>query len=271
MSGAVTRHADVSIVAAGTIGLSDDGGRVEDTHLDAAITVRGARPLARAARLALAAALSALQDDPLPTDPDPRAAVVLGTRGASLVPLAEFAQVADSQGPNRVFPMAFPNTVASVHAGYLSTLLRRSGPVLTVCGVGAGLEALLEGARMVDDGVADDVLVGVTDEVLPGPPQGCGEGAVVVRLQRTSMVSVPTHHPRHAGSRVTPPISLVSTATAAVVHDLPLLRHGTVTPVMHHGGLEKVAHLIRSGITEATVVTGLLGVRGAGSALLVPG
>lgn len=270
MTGAVHRFADVHVTGAGTVGLDPDGHPVADDELAAAITVRGARPLARAARLALAASLRALADEQrLPDEPDPRAAVVLGTRGASLLPLAEFAHVADAQGPTRVFPMSFPNTVASVHAGYLCTLLRRSGPVLTLCGPGAGLEALLEAALIVATGAADDVLAVETDEAVPGLVDGVGEGAAAVRLGRGAGWAPGAGgeaSPRH------PPLLRVrSIATGGGPDELRLGPDGPGAAPTLQGGLSDVARLAAAGLPGRLTVTGRLGVRGSAAVLLEPG
>ncbi len=268
MSGAVHRFADVCIVGAGTLGLTPGGQGVADDVLAAALTVRGARPLARAARLGLAASLVALRGQQLPAEPDPRAAITFGTRAASLLPLAQFAHVADTEGAARVFPMAFPNTVASVHAGYLATLLRRSGPALTVCGPGAGLEALLEGALLVAGDRADDVLVVMADEALPGVAAGRGEGAAVVRLARDGRLAPPDVVAEPAGRRA--PVRLLAIAAAGHPDDLPPLvppsPEGPVREVQ--GGLETVAELAVAGVPTSVVVCGPLGVRGVASVLL---
>jgi hypothetical protein len=265
----VYRFTDIVVVGTGLIGLAPEGEAVPDGELAAAITVRGARPLARAAKLALVASLRALGDEPRPSEPDPRAAVVLGTRGASLLPLAEFVGVANTQGPARVFPMAFPNTVASVHAGYLSTLLGRSGPVLTLCGSGAGLEALLEAALMIARGDADDVLACVADETLPDPTGLPGEGAAAVWLRREDETAGPLPSPATTGYR----LLAVATADRAVnlpqfvdLHDLAAT---TKTVDARSGGLEQLVDSSRDS-ARPVVLTGMLGVRGAGSALLLP-
>lgn len=269
MTGTVHRFADVCVVGAGTVGLDPHGRSVPDEALTQLITVRGARPLARAARLGLAASLLALGSDVLSSEPDPRAAITFGTRGASLLPLAEFAHVADTEGPARVFPMAFPNTVASVHAGYLATLLKRSGPALTLCGPGAGLEALLEGALLLDGGRVDDVLVVAADETLPGEASALGEGAAAVLLARCPAVLAPGAGVGHAAGRAA--ARLLAIAAADDPERLPQPAASDGERVRHlRGGLESVAHIASAAVEATVTVSGPLGVRGAASVLLAP-
>ena len=104
---------------------------VSDEELASALVLRGLRPLSRTARLAMVAAADVW---PPGTPTTPRDGVVLGSRWASSGPLADFVQVAAAQGADRVFPMAFPNTVVSVHAGYVASLLALTGPVVSACG-----------------------------------------------------------------------------------------------------------------------------------------
>ena len=114
-----------------------------------------------------------------------RDAVVLGSARSSVAPLAEFVQVAAEHGPDQVFPMAFPNTVVSVHVGYVATLLGITGPAVAVCGEHAGLEAVVEALSLLSAGRADRALAIGADSaeptVLSGDPDA-SEGAAAVRL-----------------------------------------------------------------------------------------
>jgi 3-hydroxy-3-methylglutaryl CoA synthase len=102
-----------------------------------------------------------------------------------VAPLAEFVQVAAEHGPDQVFPMAFPNTVVSVHVGYVATLLGITGPAVAVCGEHAGLEAVVEALSLLSAGRADRALAIGADAaeptVLSGEPDAA-EGAAAVRL-----------------------------------------------------------------------------------------
>jgi len=174
----------------GISGLLDAPGRaasatVADDELAAALVLRGLRPLSRTARLAMVVAADVW---PPGSAPSARAAVVLGSAWASVGPLAEFVQVAAAEGADRVFPMAFPNTVASVHAGYVATLLGLCGPNVSVCGPAAGLEAVVEGLSLLEAGRADLVLAIGADAAEPtlcAAHPDATEAAGAVRLSRT--------------------------------------------------------------------------------------
>lgn len=139
-------------------------GRVDDLLLSESLALRGLRPLSRTARLAMAVAARVL---PPASATGPGDAVVLGSSRSSVAPLAEFVQVAAELGANQVFPMAFPNTVVSVHAGYVATLLGCSGPVLAPCGEHTGLEAMVEACALLEGGRADRVLAIGADAAEP--------------------------------------------------------------------------------------------------------
>jgi hypothetical protein len=163
-------------------GLDVVPGRVPDDVLAGALTMRGLRPLSRAARLAMVAAAQVLQPGSVTGDSD---AVVLGSAWASVDPLADFVRVAAREGEDRVFPMAFPNTVVSVHAGYVGALLGLTGPVLAPCGPHSGLQAVVEGVRLLEQGRAQRVLaIGAeaSGSVVGAATPGTGEAAAALRL-----------------------------------------------------------------------------------------
>jgi hypothetical protein len=157
---------------------------IGDDALEEALRLRGLRPLSRTARLAMAVSADVWPPDLFTSSRD---AVVLGSAWASVGPLADFVQVAAAEGPRHVFPMAFPNAVASVHAGYIATLLGLSGPNISVCGEAAGLEAVLEGLALVQSGRADRVLAVGAEAAEPtvraARPEA-SEAAGAVRLSR---------------------------------------------------------------------------------------
>lgn len=164
----------------GVVGVT--GGRVDDALLGEALAMRGLRPLSRSARLAMVAAAEVF---PPGTPAGPRDAIVFGSAWSSLGPLADFVQVAADLGADRVFPMAFPNTVVSVHAGYVATLLGITGPTVSVCGEHAGLEAVVEALSLLRSGRADRVLALAADAAEPvvavARPMA-GEASAAVRL-----------------------------------------------------------------------------------------
>ena len=157
-------------------------GLVSDELLASSLTLRGLRPLSRTARLAMVAAAAVWPPDSANGLVD---AVVLGSARSSVAPLAEFVQVAAEHGPDQVFPMAFPNTVVSVHVGYVATLLGITGPAVAVCGEHAGLEAVVESLSLLSAGRSDRALALGADAaeptVLSGDPDAA-EGAAAVRL-----------------------------------------------------------------------------------------
>lgn len=158
-------------------------GPVADELLASSLTLRGLRPLSRTARLAMVAAAAAWPPDS--SSSDGRDAVVLGSARSSVAPLAEFVQVAAEHGPDQVFPMAFPNTVVSVHVGYVATLLGITGPAVAVCGEHAGLEAVVEALSLLSSGRADRALALGADAAEPtvlAGDTGAAEGAAAVRL-----------------------------------------------------------------------------------------
>ncbi len=174
----------------GSFGAAPASGRVPDDVLHGALQMRGLRPLSRTARLAMVACADALGTAGIPVAAA-RCAIVLGTRWASVDPLAAFVQVAAEQGPDRVFPMAFPNTVLSVHAGQLAALLGPTGPNLTLCGPNAGLDALTEASRLLLTGRSDAALAVGADALDPTVLAGLapdgptpGEAAVALLLER---------------------------------------------------------------------------------------
>ena len=157
-------------------------GPVSDELLASSLTLRGLRPLSRTARLAMVAAAAVWPPDSANGLVD---AVVLGSARSSVAPLAEFVQVAAEHGPDQVFPMAFPNTVVSVHVGYVATLLGITGPAVAVCGEHAGLEAVVEALSLLSAGRSDRALALGADAAEPTVRSGdpdAAEGAAAVRL-----------------------------------------------------------------------------------------
>ena len=245
-------------------GRSEEG-RVSDEALAGALTMKGLRPLSRTARLAMVTAAHVWPTSSgSRTDASGRDATVLGSRWASATPLAEFVAVAAAEGPDRVFPMAFPNTVASVHAGYVATLLGLTGPVVSLCGAGAGLESALEALSLLDAGRADRVLVVAADAaeapVALARPDA-REASCALRLTRE----------HEAGS----PARVTGWWVAASEKQLPHRRTVEMPDVGDcgaAGGLldlcAAVARVQRSG--EPEVVVGACGVRGAAAVRLEP-
>ena len=160
------------------------------------VKLRGMRPLSRASQFGCIAAAAALDvPSALPFDSDDLG-VVLGTRWGSIEPLAEFDRSAALNGPHLVNPAQFPNVVVNAHAGYLGVLFGLAGPNVTLCGAGAGMEAIVHAIDLLDLGRADALLAGGAEALgrtlLHGqahsgaldrgdPP---GEGAALLLLSR---------------------------------------------------------------------------------------
>lgn len=180
MKAFVTAVAAFGPGGAGLDGVTD--GCIDDDALAGALTLRGLRPLSRTARLAMVAAAGVL---PPGSPTGPGDGVVLGSAWSSTGPLADFVQVAAEHGPAGVFPMAFPNTVVSVHPGHVATLLGLGGPSVAVCGEHAGLEAALEAVSLLERGRAERVLALAADAAEPvvraARPEA-SEGACALRL-----------------------------------------------------------------------------------------
>lgn len=160
-------------------------GSVPDVTLAGALTMRGLRPLSRTARLAMVVAAQVLPPGSPTRDDD---GVVLGSAWSSVGPLATFVQVAAEHGPDQVFPMAFPNTVVSVHAGYVATLLGCRGPALSVCGEHAGFEAVVEGLSLLENRRAERVLAiaaEAAESVVTAARPEAGEAAAALRIAAT--------------------------------------------------------------------------------------
>jgi hypothetical protein len=177
------------IVVVGSGFLVPNGGPIAH-HLG----MRGLRPLSRASLLGCVAAATALgyPDDPPGTGE--RRGVVLGTRWASLDPLFDFERSAAVDGPALVNPSHFPNVVVNVHAGYIAILFGLAGPNVTLCGPGAGLEAIAHAIDMLSLGRADYVLAGgveaVGDALRQERGSDAGEGAAFLLLAREAEAPV---------------------------------------------------------------------------------
>ena len=252
----------------GPSGFSPSGlgppGLVTDELLASSLTLRGLRPLSRTARLAMVAAAAVWP--PSDSSLEARDAVVLGSARSSVAPLAEFVQVAAEHGPDQVFPMAFPNTVVSVHVGYVATLLGITGPAVAVCGEHAGLEAVVEALALLSAGRADRALALGADAaeptVLSGDPDAA-EGAAAVRLssvrESTCLAEVTDFWTATTYDNLPPGVRL---AAESMVAD-------------HFGAASGAAHVAAAALAVASdghprTVAGPSGVRGVAAVRLEP-
>lgn len=126
---------------------------------------RRAAKMDRLGRHACVAALLALRDAALDPLPDrPRVGLVAGTLFGGLEACLSFHSELLAYGPN---PATFPNTAHNVAAGQVAIRLGVQGPVMTIVGPAAGLDAVVAGARWIAAGRADVVLAGGFDRWLP--------------------------------------------------------------------------------------------------------
>lgn len=176
-------------------------GAIEEFDPARYVKVRGMRPLSRAGQLGCVAAAAALRfPEPLPFERDD-VGVVLGTRWGSVEPLVEFDRSAAIDGPHLVNPAQFPNVVVNAHAGYIGLLFGLAGPNITLCGGGAGLEAIVQAVDLLDLGRADAVLAGGVEALgrtllhgqarcgafERGDPPGEGAGMLLLSRQHTHL------------------------------------------------------------------------------------
>lgn len=137
--------------------------------LSALVPPRQARRMSPPARYAAAAAKLALDraglDDPTA---HARTAVVVGTAfGPSSVTEQLLRQIL-RLGPDQASPAAFTESVASAAASQVALLWKARGPSLAITQREASdLLALGEGARLLEHGRADRVLVLVVEEMIP--------------------------------------------------------------------------------------------------------
>jgi len=125
------------------------------------------RRLDRASRLAVTAAAEALAMARVSPPESAEVGVVLGTMSAGCAPLRRLVATLFREGPDAVSPLDFPFTVHNAAAGQCAILHGLKGPNLTTCRMEAsGLDAILQGARLVADGVCETVLAGGVDEVV---------------------------------------------------------------------------------------------------------
>lgn len=95
-----------------------------------------------------------------------RLPVVWGTAFGELVPTGRFLDRLFTEGPKRVSPLAFQNSVYNAPVGHLSIALGLRGPSETLSAGGAtGLAALLRGAQILRSGAASAVLVVAGDDL----------------------------------------------------------------------------------------------------------
>jgi 3-oxoacyl-[acyl-carrier-protein] synthase II len=144
----------------------------ECTHFDVTkygIDVREAKRLDRFAQFGLAASVTAVKDSGLDfSKEDPfRAGVIIGSGIGGIETLEEQNKILNTRGPSRVSPFTVPRLMVNAASGNVSILFRINGPntaVATACAT--GLNAVGDGVRLVQQGLADVMIAGGAEAAL---------------------------------------------------------------------------------------------------------
>ena len=109
-----------------------------------------------------------------------RIGLVLGCAWAGQLGMIGFANEVREQSARFVSPIHFPQTVGNYIAGALARGYGIRGPNVTLANdVACGLEAVIEGAALLESGVADVVFAGGTDRLSPELAGALAEPQVV--------------------------------------------------------------------------------------------
>lgn len=129
-----------------------------------------ARRLDQLGMLVLASSRMALQDAGLTvtrTDGE-RVGMVFGTFTGPLETVAKLTETIGTQGPDRVNPRLFPNSVMNAAAGHACLSLQLRGPLSTLAtGCASGVAGLGYAADLIRTGEADAMLAVSADELTP--------------------------------------------------------------------------------------------------------
>lgn len=97
-----------------------------------------------------------------------RTGLILGCGLAGQMGMLQFADEVRAQSPRFVSPIHFPQTVGNYIAGALSRAFDLRGPNLTLAGgIGSGLDAVGEAARIIRAGDADLIFAGGVEVLSP--------------------------------------------------------------------------------------------------------
>jgi len=141
----------------------------DDTHM-AFIDRSYARRLDQLGRLVMSASRMALADAGVPvTLADcERIGMVFGTFTGPLETVSTLTETIGSQGPHKVNPRLFPNSVMNAAVGHACLSLNVRGPLSTLAsGCASGLTGLGYAVDLVADGEADVMLAVSADELTP--------------------------------------------------------------------------------------------------------
>jgi beta-ketoacyl-acyl-carrier-protein synthase II len=128
-----------------------------------------ARRLARSAQIALAAAMTAVEDAGLPdTMPQPeRSAVYFGTGIGGLDVFEESNRVFHTKGYSRVNPFSLPGTLPNMPAYAIGRQFQCLGPNFTITTACAtSTQAIGEASELIRRGAADIVITGGTEAMI---------------------------------------------------------------------------------------------------------
>ena len=167
--------------------------------------------------------------------PPERVGLVLGCALAGQLGMIEFANEVRAQTPRFVSPIHFPQTVGNYIAGALARGFQVRGPNSTIaCGVASGLDAIVEGCRLVSTGRAEVVIAGGTNQLSPElaealtePGSHLSEGACLFTLESKA----------RAGARGVSPMA-------------------TVVQTERMGGMAELEHRTGGGILSGTTAAG---------------
>ncbi|TAK25688.1 MAG: beta-ketoacyl-[acyl-carrier-protein] synthase II [Chloroflexota bacterium] len=131
-------------------------------YLDA----KTARRLERFAQFAVAVVTQALADARLIVDEHnaERIGIVMNTGGGGVVKVVDEARVEAERGPDRVSPLFVPMMMPNIGACQASISSGIRGPVMTATAAcAAGIQAIVDGWRLLRNGEADVVIAGATE------------------------------------------------------------------------------------------------------------
>jgi len=130
-----------------------------------------ARRLERFAQSAVAASQQALDDAGLTIDESnaDRIGVAMNTGGGGVAKVHDETLVYEERGPDRVSPLFVPMMMPNIGACQVSIMTGARGPVLTsTAACAAGVQAIVDGWRLIRLGEADAVIAGASESALIG-------------------------------------------------------------------------------------------------------
>lgn len=127
------------------------------------------RRVSRSSQMALAATVQAIEDAGLPEPlPQPkRAGIVYGTAIGGLESFVDGIEILNTRGLRYVSPFVLPGGIPNLSAHLISMRFQCLGPTLTLTTACAtGTQTVGEGAKLIQRGDADTVIVGGTEALV---------------------------------------------------------------------------------------------------------